>query len=94
MAPHHAMTREEHALWRGWLWGDVPRGHRNKVAIDWEACVNDSDENGHHVAHVDSLAVIALRNVHGRRWHNFLPAKAHVSAKDDDRSQIKHHPAK
>merc|ERR1712190_367357 len=59
--------------WQSWLRADSARSHREEVRVDWEADVDEGDEDGHHVTNVDGLVVVSLRNVGRRRWHSLGP---------------------
>ena len=63
------------------------------MGVEREADVDQGDEEGEDVAHVDGPAVVLLGDLQGWRGHNLLPAEAHVRAEDDHGRQVEEHPA-
>ena len=69
------------------------RGHGEEVGVEREGGIDQSDEEGEDVAHVDGSAVVLLGDLQGRRGDDLLPAQAHVRAEDDHSRQVEEHPA-
>ena len=62
------------------------------MGVEREAGIDQGDENGEDVAHVDGPALVLLGDLQGRRRHDLLPAKAHVSAENDDCGDVEEAP--
>merc|ERR1719334_2190145 len=77
----------------GRLRARVAGGHGEEVTVDGEAGIDQGNEDGHDVTHVDGLGLVPLWDVHGWCWHHLLPAEAHVSAENDDCAEVEEHPA-
>eukprot|EP00443_Scrippsiella_acuminata_P101410 CAMPEP_0115623782 /NCGR_PEP_ID=MMETSP0272-20121206/26953_1 /TAXON_ID=71861 /ORGANISM="Scrippsiella trochoidea, Strain CCMP3099" /LENGTH=111 /DNA_ID=CAMNT_0003060011 /DNA_START=110 /DNA_END=441 /DNA_ORIENTATION=+ len=79
-------------LRQGGLWRNCTGRHGPKVRVHREADVDQGDEGRHHVANMDSLVVVALRDVQGWRRNSLLPAKAHVRAEHNHGCDVEQAP--
>merc|ERR1712060_255821 len=84
---HHAIRKRikaKSALHNWVFWRQCDVRHGEQMSVDWETCIDERNEDRHHVTDVDRLGMIPLRNVQCRSRDDFLPTQTHVSGEDDN----------
>merc|ERR1719330_1255786 len=90
--PYKSVSKRRGTLHDWFFWRQCAVRHGEQMRIDWETCIDERNEDRHHVTDVDRLGMIPLRNVQCRSWDHLLPSQAHVSREDDNRGQVEKNP--